>query len=450
MIKLKSLLSNFINGYFYPIFIALVVLIGHTFSTEIFSFYVIVISAIIGMFFCKNDLRFLVSPVLMIVFCVSEKSSNLGAGKLFHSSSLIQIFIIASLFAISLIAYLIIKRKTFNTSSLLKSPMFYAFAILAIGIAFNGLFVKEGFSFSNFLYTLAVIGSLFGIFIAFYLTIDFSKDFKKYLVYVLYIASIVVLIEFITLFLNGQVKYSDGKIIKESVITGWGIWNNIGCMLTMLLPVHFYLASFVKRFGFVFYFTGIISYLAIALSLSRSSLLVSSILIVICVIFSCFYGKNKLTNKIITLIFILLGIAFISLYWNKIATILNDYLVRGFSDNGRFKIYITGLFKYFEYPIFGTGFFSYATHQSGWLPFGYHNTIVQMLASCGTIGMLAYIYHRYKTIQICYKKRSAQNFPLYLCLLGLLLTSLLDVHFFNIYPAFYYSIILLAIEKADA
>ncbi len=448
MIKLKNSLSSFINGYFYPVFIALTVLIGHTFSIEIFSFYVIIVSAILGFFLCNNDLKFLVSPVLMIVFCVSEKSSNLGAGKLFQSSSLIQIFIIASLFAISLIAYFIIKRHSLKGSGLLKSHMFYAFTILAIGIALNGLFVKEGFSFSNFLYTLAVIGSLFGIFLAFYVTIDFSKDFKKYLIYVLYIASIVVLLEFITLFLNGQVKYSDGKIIKESVITGWGIWNNIGCMLTMLLPIHFYLAAFVKKWGFVFYFTGVISYLAIALSLSRSSLLVSSILIFICVIFVCFYGNNKLVNKIITLLFIILGVAFIALYWDKISNVLNDYLVRGFSDNGRFKIYITGLFKYLEYPVFGTGFFSYATHQSGWLPFGYHNTIVQMLASCGTVGIVAYIYHRFKTIQICYKKRSAQNFPLYLCLLGLLLTSLLDVHFFNIYPAFYYSIILLAIEKS--
>ena len=448
MIKFKNLLSKFINGYSYPVFIALVVLLGHTFSIEIFSFYLIVLSAIFGMFVCNNDLRFLVSPVLMIVFCVSEKSSNLGAGKLFHNSSLIQIFIIASLFAVSLIAYLLIKRKSLNTSNLLKSRMFYAFIVFSVGIALNGLFVKEAFSFSNFLYALAIIGSLLGIFVAFYVTIDFSKDFKKYLVFVLYIASLVVLLEFITLFLNGQVKFSDGKIIKESVITGWGIWNNIGCMLTMLLPIHFYLASFAKKFGFVFYFTGVISYFAIALSLSRSSLLVSTILIAICIIFSCFYGKNKLINKIITLLFIILGITFVILFWNKIATVLNDYLVRGFSDNGRFKIYITGLFKYFEYPIFGTGFFSYATHQSGWLPFGYHNTIIQMLASCGTVGMAAYIYHRYKTIQICYQKRSAQNFPLYLCLLGLLLTSLLDVHFFNIYPAFYYSIILLAIEKS--
>jgi hypothetical protein len=173
------------------------------------------------MFVCNNDLRFLVSPVLMIVFCVSEKSSNLGAGKLFHNSSLIQIFIIASLFAISLIVYLLIKRKSLNTSNLLKSRMFYAFIVFSVGIALNGLFVKEAFSFSNFLYTLAIIGSLLGIFVAFYVTIDFSKDFKKYLVFVLYIASLVVLLEFITFSLcacdNSGKPYAQSSLVRCAV-----------------------------------------------------------------------------------------------------------------------------------------------------------------------------------------------------------------------------------------
>lgn len=447
MIKLKKALSSFINGYIYPIFIATIVLLGHTFSVEILSFYLIVFSSIIGVFVCNHDLKFLIAPVLMIVFCVSEKSSNLGAGKLFHDSSLIQIFIIASLFAISLIIYFIVNRHLLNFSGITKSPMFYAFGFLAIGISLNGLFVKEASSFSNFLYTLAVIGSLFGIFIAFYISVKFDENFKKYLIFVLYVASLVVLIEFFTLFLNGQVKYADGKIIKESVITGWGIWNNIGCMLTMLLPIHFYLAAFSKKWGVMFFLSGVISYLAIIFSLSRASLLVSTLLIALCIIFCCFFGENKLINKILTLLLLILAISFIILSWEKISNVLNDYLVRGFSDNGRFEIYAKGLFKFLEFPIFGTGFFSYATHQSGWLPFGYHNTIIQMLASCGIIGTVAYIYHRYKTILLCYQKRSARNFPLYLSLLGLLLTSLLDVHFFNIYPAFYYSIILLSIEK---
>ena len=223
----------------------------------------------------------------------------------------------------------------------------------------------------------------------------------------------------------------------------------MGCMLTMLLPIHFYLAAFSKKFSFVFYLTGVISYIAIVLSLSRSSLLVSTILIFASVIYVCFYGKNKISNRIITVFFIIVGITGIVILWDKIQNILNDYIVRGLSDNGRFNIYIDGLVKYLQYPVFGTGFFSYSIHQSGWLPFGFHNTIIQMLASCGTVGIVAYLYHRFKTVQICYKKKSARNFPLYLSIAGLVLTSLLDVHFFNIYPAFYYSLILLTIERTN-
>lgn len=449
MIKFKNFLNSFILGWQYPLFVALCVLIGHTFSIEIIALSVIVASAVLGLFFTDKDLRFLLSPVLMIIYTISEKSSNLGAGKLFHSSSVISIFILASIFAASVISYFIINRKRLHTKGLLSSKLFYAFLVLGISIILNGLFVKEGFTISNTLYALAVMASLFGIYLAFYVSIDFDKDFTKYLIYILFIASMVITLEFYSLFLNGQVKFADGKIIKESVITGWGIWNNMGCMMTMLLPIHFYLASFVKKYGFIFYLTGGISYLAIVLSLSRSSLLVSSFLLVICVIYACFVGENKLINRIITLFALVACIAGIILLWDKISNILNDYLERGLNDNGRFEIYISGLKKFLSYPIFGTGFYSYATHQSGWLPFGYHNTPIQMLASCGVVGILAYIYHRFITVKICYQKRSIKNVPFYLCILGLLLTSLLDVHFFNIYPAFYYSIILLTIEKAQ-
>ena len=121
---------------------------------------------------------------------------------------------------------------------------------------------------------------------------------------------------------------------------------------------------------------------------------------------------------------------------------------RFFDDNGRFEIYKKGLEKFLNHPILGAGFMD--SHGISSVPdHRYHNTIVQILASCGTVGILAYAFHRFNTISLIIKKKSGRNNFLAFCLLGLILTSLFDIHFFNIYPAFYYVLILIAIEKSN-
>jgi hypothetical protein len=71
--KLKNYAVQFIDSWLYPIFVAALILIGHTFSIELISMSIIAISVIVGLAFC-NDIRFLISPALMIIFIVSSKS----------------------------------------------------------------------------------------------------------------------------------------------------------------------------------------------------------------------------------------------------------------------------------------------------------------------------------------------------------------------------------------
>ncbi len=122
--KAKNLAVQFIDSWLYPIFIALFVLIGHTFSIEIISMSIIALSAIIGLLFCQ-DVRFLISPALMIIFIVSSKSFACWEGEYINKSFFVGITIIASLFALALIARFIIFRKSINLQSTIKSPVFY-------------------------------------------------------------------------------------------------------------------------------------------------------------------------------------------------------------------------------------------------------------------------------------------------------------------------------------
>ena len=150
-----------------------------------------------------------------------------------------------------------------------------------------------------------------------------------------------------------------------------------------------------------------------------------------------------------TLIVCFIGILFIIVFHEKIFNILNDYINRGIDDNGRFEIYSFGMDKFLSHPIFGCGFYSSPYSTNFGIPFLYHNTFVQLLASCGVVGLLGYLFHRYQTLVIIFEKIKSGSIFLSLCILALLITSLLDVHLFSLYPTIYYSILLLAIEKSD-
>lgn len=440
--KSKDLVVSFLESWLYPVFIAFFVLLGHSLSIELFSSSIIAISIIIGLFFCK-DIRFLVSPALMFIFIVSSNSFACWEGEFINKAFYTGITIMAILVAIALIARFIIFRKSISLIPVVKSPLFYGLLAFSLSILLGGLFNSNMYSLGlfkdNLIFSVAITFSFIGIFILFYSGINFSNDFKKYLVFVLFVSSILVCLEFYTMLLCGKIE-----LVKESIVTGWGIWNNIGAILTVLLPVHFYCFAYCKKFKYLFLITALVSYVTIVLTFSRASLLVATLILALCMIFSCFVGQNKLLFRILIAVLGTLSIIAVIIMWDKLLGLAERF----FDDNGRFEIYKKGLEKFLNHPILGAGFMD--SHGISSVPdHRYHNTLVQILASCGTVGILAYAFHRFNTISLIIKKKSGRNIFLAFCLLGLILTSLFDIHFFNIYPAFYYVLILIAIEKSN-
>ena len=441
--------NSFLNSYYYPILVFIAVLISHTFSLELLGLIVISISAALGFIVCDN-VRFLIAPLTMFTLNFSEKTISNGT---YITRPYLVAIIIYSVFLLSVIvAHFIIHKKQVDFCGLVSSKLFLGFVAICSAFLLNGLFNFNEYVYGNIIYSIALVVSFGLIFLLFRTNYKSNSNNKNYMLYVLYLVSILATLQFFLGFIS-QIKFNNGEIVKESVVFGWGMWNNMGGLLTMLLPIHFYFASTVKKYGILFYISGGISYLAIILSLSRSSLLVSTFIIIVSALISCFCGENKKTNRIITGAIAIVGIVGIIVLWDKISNILGDYLSRGLDDNGRFDIYKRGLENFLKHPVFGGGFHSAVAQDYqfvSFLPDRYHNTIIQIMATCGIVGILAYLYHRYETIILFWKKRSLFSAFCGLCILGLLLTSLLDNHMFNIYPTFIYSIILAVIDSDNS
>ncbi|MBE6674486.1 MAG: hypothetical protein E7596_05220 [Ruminococcaceae bacterium] len=447
MNSFKNKAKSFLNGYYYPLLIFLTALMAHTFSLELLGAAIFFITATAGFIFCE-DLKFLISPLIMFILMFSQKSVASG---IFFTKPYLIAMVCCAIYIIALFfAHFIIYKKLINFKSFLKSKLFLGYILISVAFLLNGFLNFDEYSFGNIVFALALIGSFGVVFLIFNINLN-SENLVKYLFFVLYLVSLLVTLELFFSFFN-QIRIVNGEIVKESILLGWGMWNNVGGMLSFLLPIHFYYASTTKKFGFLFYGSGILSYLAIVLTLSRSSLLVSSLIIVACAIIGCFCGENKKINRIITASVAIIGCVGIIVLWEKISGILGDYIARGFDDNGRFEIYKKGFKNFLSNPIFGGGFCSVDAQEHqfiSFLPDRYHNTIIQLLGACGIVGLSAYLFHRYQTIKLLWQKRSLSVVFAFLCILSLLLTSMLDNHFFNIYPGFIYTLILVTIEKSS-
>ena len=435
----------FFNSKYYPFVLFLAALISHTFSVEILGIVAVMTALCFGLVIC-DDFKFLITPFVVSNLMFSEKS--VATGKYYEKPYLIAIVCGVIGVSILLIIHFILYRKKINMKEIPNSSLFLGLILFVSAVLLNGCFSNE-YNHGNLAYAAILSFSFAGIY--FLLTIGIKKDPKliNYILYVLYLMSILVTLELFIAFTN-QIQIVNGEIVKESVKIGWGMWNNIGGYLAFLLPIHFYFASTVKKFGWVFYITGLISFVAIVLTLSHSSLLSAGIVIIICAIISCFLGVNKKVNRIFTLCIFILGVIGIIVLWNKISSILGDYLARGLDDNGRFELYEHGIVNFITNPFFGGGFTSALPTDhifNIFLPPRYHNTIIQMMATCGIVGLSAYLFHRYQTIKLLLSRKKLFSLFVALCIGTLLMSSMLDNHLFNIYPAFIYSILLLGVEK---
>ena len=135
----------------------------------------------------------------------------------------------------------------------------------------------------------------------------------------------------------------------------------------------------------------------------------------------------------------------------------------GLKSNERLELYQAGLDSFKQYPVFGYSFFRLnalveAGAEESWIfssvsdfnnffPGRWHNTFVQLLASCGVAGLLAYFFHRYQTVRMVFRKPNAVKTFAAISIAALLALSMVDSHLFNIGPTLFYSCALAFMEN---
>ena len=408
--------------------------------------------ASLGCYVC-GDLRFLMMPFMAVIFLVTlEHSPNVPDYSRFYVEPLpLTLIVLFAVVLLTSIGWFIFKNHRNANPIAWRGKTFLGMAVFCVGLFLNGLFSVH-YTVADTLYPLSFLLSMLGVYALFAAFVRFDEESLDYFMTCLLAIGLIICAELLLGYLSGSIRLDkSGAVVKESVMLGWGIWTAIGGMLVFLMPVCFWFAHSHPR-GWIYFGLGMLEYLCILLSQSRGALLFGTLVLALCFLVLLSSGKNRRRNRILIGCFVMVGLAMVSLIWDGFSAIFQNYLAYGFDDNGRYEKWRIGWNYFLENPIFGAGFyapFDYGGWQKDVYPYLYHNTPIQLLASCGIVGMAAYLYHRACTVYMVLRRRTAYKTFLGISVLGLVGFSLLDVLFFNTYPTIIYSLMLLFMEKFD-
>ena len=336
--------------------------------------------------------------------------------------------------------------------SLLPSMVFLGVTYLISGVGMNGY---GSVMLQNLVFALIQCFGLMALYFFFTGAVRWDRVPRGYLAWTGLSVGFLVLLQLIENYASGRI-FADGTIDRELIATGWGMHNNIGCMLAMMMPFAFYLAAESKR-SWVFHLLGTALLLGAVLSCSRGSMLMAALAYCVCAWLLLRDRESRRRNLRIYLLVLGVVAVAVLLLLPRLLSVFRLFLSQLGNISQRDNLLYYGICQFLSEPIFGGSFFPQGSYVpwdwanleafSSFFPPRWHNTVVQLLASCGTFGITAYLIHRVQTVRLFWKKPSRENCFIAVSLGVLLCASLLDCHFFNVGPVLFYSMALAFAEK---
>ena len=339
---------------------------------------------------------------------------------------------------------------------------------LTLGFAALGLAYLLGGAFSggmlrSSLFGLVQIACLAGLYFYLYFTVDWTRVRTDYCAMLLTIVGMGLCVQIASMYFSETILGAS-SIDRGDLYLGWGIHNNVGCMMAMLLPAPFYFAI-KRKHGWAFTLLGSAFLLFVALTQSRGAILFGAVVYVACAVFvlATTKGRERIYHLVVFLALVLAGVISFLIFRERLAKLFASVISSGFNDSLRFDTYRSCWARFLEYPLFGAGFYNTpgtllidgsmhtvdGAFGDAFLPPRAHNTVFQLLASGGIFAILCYGFHRAETLISLFRKPSVEKTIIFFSMLALLLTSLLDCHFFNFGPGLVYGILLVFAEGID-
>ena len=443
--RLRSRTDRFLASPFYMIAVMVLSMAAHLLSLEVLFYTVLVLVAIYAAVFGKDLLP--LTPLFLFCYITPSLKNNPGrnAQSVFSGTTGVYLAVLAVLLAAAALWYIIRNRKAFFQvkRTLLPGLLALSAAYLLSGIGSeNYLNVLP----RNLLFAGMQAASLLVPYCLLSGGVKWDDARRDYLAWIGFTAGAAVLLQVLNCYATCNVV-ENGVIIRERIYTGWGMYNNMGFVLAMAIPFAFYLASKYRR-GWIGTVVGSVFWVGVLLTCSRTSLIVATVIYCLCVFLMLHYARNRKHNTIALIIVLLVIGVSLLLFRNLLLHLFSGFLDKGMDPSSRDVFFREGMKIFSKAPVLGSSF--YASGYTPWdfsnvdafsslIPPRWHSTPLQLLVSCGAVGIVAYSFHRYQTVRLFIRNRQKETVFMGCALGVLLLCSLLDCHFFNLGPAIFYS-----------
>jgi len=471
-----NVINRFMAGRFYPIIVGAVCLLCHSLGLELIFFTLVAVAAVYICFCNGNSLR-MIPLVLMSLIAMSHVNNEYMHGRGLtdfiadNNAGLIYLILLMAVFGMA-ITYFLARKVAKKPSRLWEAYAQYAdkpfeqkglavlrkskllFGLLIFGATYllAGAFFS-GYETSSLGYSMGLFAVLVPVFVLILLTVEWDKKSFDYVCDCMTVMLAVVALQIGLLYITdpdlANLVYTEPRAAKSLIFLGWAASNLIANMIAVILPFVLYRMVTSKQ-PLVYFAVAGAAVIGMVYTFSRTGALFVLPMYALVSIFALFKAKGRKWLWITYGISAVIALIVLSAFWTDITRSLNFFFSQGGNDSERFVRWEYGIGHFIDWPVFGVGF-SYLTNvlgqQDGRLRFAlYHNYIVQLIASMGMIGLLAYLFHRYQTIKILIKKFDRVNVFIFISIGMFVTTSLVNNTLFSPLTMVIYSIAMVMLE----
>ncbi|MBR6941157.1 MAG: O-antigen ligase family protein [Clostridia bacterium] len=330
-------------------------------------------------------------------------------------------------------AHFFLYKKKLNKTSFLPGMIAVSIAILAGGVGV--IYWKSYFSPTSLFY-MGLLG--FGmVLICSYLASCFGEKktdnadlrFCRMHITAIFIICAAIFWEYYT-------RFDEFYAAKSVIAFQWR--NNAASILMLAMPFAFYLAS--RKFGWTA--VGILDYILILLTGSRGGLIFGGAELALCFIVMTVIDKKHRVHNIILIAAGIILTAFAGRYLFEMISSTINRLFDADENTIRIELIRRGIADFKFNPINGRGLgymgnrdiHHSARHTLCW----YHNSIIQVIASFGILGVAAYSYLNILRIRTLIKNISFFNIILFISFIGIEMMSLVNPGVFAPFPYLFF------------
>ena len=274
-----------------------------------------------------------------------------------------------------------------------------------------------------------------------------GRDCLEYFAHVLFVLGILIMAQIAVYY----IRINDFAFKDDYIKLGWGTRNPVSAMLALIMPISFYYATGKRKFDFLFIFLGFIQYTLILLLQSRGVALFATAALPCLMIYTVVKGK-RIPLGIINAVVVVSALTLIFASDKVFDALFRRLAESGLNSNGRIDLYNEGIDVFLRNPIFGAGF-DYESplyqemipHSTG--PSYFHSTFLQIFASLGIVGFLAYLYFYYWRYRIALTNLDGLKFAFLVGMLVFECYGFIDNVFFQPQGYFILLVISLFTEK---